>query len=288
MQKWILGFPFEWLGNMLRSLSLGTEVGNVIAIVIYVFISLSPVIIRLVFIKKKHLQAEDMLLPVLSVLLFGTIYLMINPTMIPVIFGDVGTLMNASIFGACIYSVIVGYFLICMIRKLVKLQLQEFKKCLAPLMWFMNIMYVCIILGEILPQYVEALGLLKAIDRFSVFNVSVISLIYLMEIVPYVLNVFVLFALFGLFRELGADEHSDGALNAAGRLSRISFFTLIITILGSVTVNIVWLMAAPGINSVKTTVIIPVEQIVFLVVTLLMSMYIGKNKKLKEDNDSFI
>ena len=84
------------------------------------------------------------------------------------------------------------------------------------------------------------------------------------------------------------DKHSEGTVNAAGRLSRISLVTLGITIISSIIVNILKLLVASGINHVKTTVSIPVEQIIFLMVALLIARYIGENKKLKEDNDMFI
>jgi len=288
MENIILGFPFEQIGGILRNLSLSGSVGNVIAIIIYILLSLSPVIIRLLFIKKKRLHAEDVLLMVLSGLLFGTFYLMINPMMLREIFGEIGTVMNGSIFGACIYSVLVGYFLLGMLRRLVKAEAGEFKKCVTPVMWLMNIMYVYVIAGQIFVQYLDTIKQLKSMNMDSIMNVCVISVTYIAEALPYVFSIFVVCALLRLFGELGVDKHSEGAVNAAGRLSRISLVTLGITIISSIIVNILKLLAAAGINHVKTTVSIPVEQIIFLMVALLIARYICENKKLKEDNDMFI
>lgn len=288
MEERILGFPFEQIGDMLRKLSLGSGVGNVIAIAVYVLLSLSPLIIRLLFVKKKRIRIEDVLLVVLSGLLFGTLYLMINPMMLEEIFGEVGMIMNGSIFGACIYSVLVGYFLIGMLRRLVKAEIGDFKRCAAPVMWLMNVMYVYVIVGQIFVQYLDTLKQLRSMDMDSVVNVGVISVTYIAETLPYVFSIFVVCALLKLFGELGLDKYSEGTVNAAGRLSGISSVTLGITIVSSVLVNILQFVAASGLNSVKTSVSIPVEQIIFLTVALLMARYIGENKKLKEDNDMFI
>lgn len=288
MTEWILGFPFEQLGLVLRKLSLSGSAGNVLAIIIYVLLSLSPIIVRAFFIKKKQLCVEDTLLVVLGGLLFGTLYLMINPTMMQVVFGDIGTAMNGSVFGACIYSVLVGYFLLCMLRRLVKAGAGEFKKYAAPVMWFMNIMYVYIIVGEIFGEYINSLKQLKSMEMDSALNIGVMSVRYVVDALPYVFSIFVVFALLKLLGVLRIDGHSDNTIKAAGRLSRVSSVTLVITIISSVFVNIFQLVAASGLNTVKTTVSIPVEQIIFLMAVLLIARYIGENKKLKEDNDMFI
>lgn len=72
----LLSFPFAGLGNVLRSLSLGSEIGNIAACVFYALISVIPLVW---FWKKTNHKGRAWILPCMSLWLFYVIYNMVNP-----------------------------------------------------------------------------------------------------------------------------------------------------------------------------------------------------------------
>ncbi|MCL2782670.1 MAG: hypothetical protein FWD80_01645, partial [Propionibacteriaceae bacterium] len=71
--------PFEQIGDGLRALSLTGPFGNVIATIVYAVISLIPLACVVVMAKRRRFAAEDVLLALVSPLLFWVLYVMINP-----------------------------------------------------------------------------------------------------------------------------------------------------------------------------------------------------------------
>ena len=75
-----LSFPWEQLGNMLRELSLSGGAGNVTAWILYILLGLCPVFLLLWLIVKGKGRRADLLLPLLSVILFVGLWFLINPS----------------------------------------------------------------------------------------------------------------------------------------------------------------------------------------------------------------
>lgn len=76
-------FPLEQIGIGLRWMSLQGGLKNTIAIVIYIALCLTPLMFFILNLRKKKINAEDILMPVLSLVLFYVIYMMINPGLLP-------------------------------------------------------------------------------------------------------------------------------------------------------------------------------------------------------------
>ncbi len=74
-----MAFPFEQIGLILRRLSLSGTAGNIAAVLIYATFCLTPVFILFLRRKKRGFFTEDLLLALLSAVLFVVLYYMINP-----------------------------------------------------------------------------------------------------------------------------------------------------------------------------------------------------------------
>ena len=109
----LAAFPLEQIAVGLRYLSLSGAAGNVIAIVLYVLISLIP----LVFLLRKKRQPEDCFLVLLSLHLFFALYCMINPGLIvKKMTLSLGTEFEKALLGLMFYSFLLGYLVIRMVR----------------------------------------------------------------------------------------------------------------------------------------------------------------------------
>lgn len=84
-QAGLLSLPFAQIGAGLRALSLSGAIGNSIAVVLYLLLSLVPVGILVWRSRCRRLVPEDSLLVGLSLFLFVMFYVMINPGEIPLL-----------------------------------------------------------------------------------------------------------------------------------------------------------------------------------------------------------
>ena len=104
----LIAFPFEQIGAGLRVLSLSGAVGNVVAIILYMLLGLIPAGIWGFLHWRKKSESLDIMLLVISALLFVTLYYMINPGLLST--GVPGT--GKWSLGSTFYSVLLGYLLI--------------------------------------------------------------------------------------------------------------------------------------------------------------------------------
>ena len=99
-------FPLEQIGLFFRTLSLSGKIGNIIALILYTLLCLSPVLIYFYLRLKKRNVCIDNWLFVLSAAMFVVVYLMINPGCFP----NMNMGGNIVICGA-FYSMIVTYLI---------------------------------------------------------------------------------------------------------------------------------------------------------------------------------
>lgn len=118
----LIAFPFEQIGAGLRVLSLSGAVGNVVAIILYMLLGLIPAGIWGFLHWRKKSEPLDIMLLVISALLFVTLYYMINPGLLST--GVPGT--GKWSLGSTFYSVLLGYLLI---RILLHYKMQERRNC---------------------------------------------------------------------------------------------------------------------------------------------------------------
>ncbi|MBR2045670.1 MAG: hypothetical protein IJ958_06000, partial [Agathobacter sp.] len=103
----ILNFPLEQIGWGLRQLSLSGGVGNVVAILLFLFVGVLPCGVFLLLKKKGKALFIDWMLVGLSVVLLLVLYYMINPGLLPV--SIIGSKM---LLGSAFYSVLIGYLVL--------------------------------------------------------------------------------------------------------------------------------------------------------------------------------
>ena len=287
-------FPFEQLGLGLRALSLLGGAGNAAALVLYGAVCLFPAGALLLIRCRRALCPEDALLPVLSAALFPVLYWMINPGLLGQFYGSAeGQPVAKAVLGIIVYSVLLGYVLLRMLRRFFAADLPGMQKCLAALLCALSALFVCAAFGTCFGELVDSIAALRESNTGSSqgllrLSYAFLVLRYIVDALPYVLDVLVAHAALTLLREQAHARYSEAAVAAAGRLSRLCGCALAVSVLTNVAFNLLQLVFFRRLLSINAVAELPLLSAAFVLCVLLLSQYIRENKCLKDENDSFI
>lgn len=289
----LIAFPFEQIGILLRIISLSGRMGNIISIVLYIAICIIPVFVLLFLKKKRKLYKEDALFAVLSAVLFVVIYLMINPGLLNSHLGSLaGQSFGKTLLGGMVYSLLVGYVLLRILRQIFAADTYRLQKHLFVLLYIINALLVLVVFGGQFGIMLDSFETLRAGNIGNEHNLGMsyffIVLEYLVTVLPYILVILIVFYGQDLLKELSADRYSEATVTAAEKLSRICGSSLIITVLSNIGFNLLQLVFIENLFVVNGSVQIPLLSITFVLAAFLLAQYIKENKQLKDDNDMFI
>lgn len=291
----LMAFPFEALGYGLRQLSLSGIIGNIAAIILYMTFSLIPAVVLLWIYVKKKFQPEDVLLAVLSILLFVVMYLMINPRLMTTFFGmAVGssTEFGKAFLGGMVYSVLTGYAVLKVLRLFFGAERRKLQSYLYVLLGALNMLLVYMICGGCYGSFLEAIEQVKKGNTGTEAGLGMtyffLFLQMLINALPYILDIFIVLALQKLLEQLALGSFTEEAVNAADKLSRVCGFSLLITTLSSVGFNLLQLLMSRDLRVINGTVQIPLLSIILVLAALLAAQLVKESKELKDDNDMFI
>lgn len=282
-------FPFRQIGLVLRALSVSGWLGNGISIALYVLFCLTPIGL---LIRKKQRHWEDALLVLLSMVLFPVMYLMENPQMQALWLGQVYQLMGGELVCMVVWSVIIGYALLMVMRKCATAR-QSHLIDLAPRLMFV---YCAVLVFQVFGNGLDSLlanldafrqannGTLSGLELTCVFLVAQ----YLVDSLPDVLFCGVLLKACGILELLQTEGYTGDLIAAADNLSRRCGMMLIMVVLSNVFFNLIQLLYIRELHNARTVVRMPLDILVLVVGMLLIARFIRSHKKLKDENDSFI
>lgn len=279
----IMAFPFDQIGAVLRFLSLSGFAGNITSVVFYIVICLLPCLLFLR--KSKKYYFEDCLIILKSAVLFIVIYLMINPSYIPLAKGLAETLpVTKAILGGTVYSIILGYFVLRALRLFNKSDTKKLISYVSILLYVLNIMFVAIIC---ISYFGGCVGAIKAMQQNNsanqqlyAINFIFIVLKFIIESLPYTFNIAITFAAIKLLQNLNTHN--------AEKVSEICCYSLIAVTLSNIFINIAQLLFAQNLFNVNAVVQFPLFSVIFVLACLLFAKIIKENTALKAENDSFI
>lgn len=279
-------FPLEQVGYGLRSLSLSGNIGNMIAIILYVAISLIP----LVFVIRKKRHWEDVLLGILSLMLFLSLYSMINPGWFSTHMAlPLGEKAEKALLGTMCYSLLAGYIILRLIRSFYAADRPALIRYLHIILYALSMILVYSVFSEHFSGLINAFEALrdgnKGNEHLLGTSYVFLTLRYLTDSIPYFLDVIIIFSIQQL---LHAEPNSEDSVNAAERLSQLCGKSLIIMILSTAAYHLSQLLFLKQIYQSSVTVELPLFSLLFVLTVLLVTQYIRENKVLKEDNDLFI
>lgn len=289
----VMAFPFEQIGLGLRALSLSGDTGNIISIVLYTTLCLIPVGILYSLKRVRRLYPEDALLAVLSIVLFAVVYMMINPGLLGPYFGDAtGQSVTKAVLGGMVYSVLIGYAVLRILRLFFHADTGRLQKYLEILLCALNALFVYLAFGAYFSSLMDSFDALRSgnTGNEQSLGMSYLFLVlqYVVNALPYILNVLVVFAALELLDELSADRYSEAAVNASEKLSRLCGMALAVIVISNIGFNLLQLVFIKMLAVMNGSVQIPLISVAFTLAVLLLAQYIKENKQLKDDNDMFI
>lgn len=285
----IMAFPFEQIGTGLRALSLSGALGNVISIIVYIAVCLSPLLLLLAP-KHRRIQAADALLIPLCAGLFYVIYHMINPGLLAENLPNMDFLINKALLGAIIYSILLAYAVIRLLKMFFMSSAGKSYQHLTALLFLFNVIFVYLVFGAGVSELIESFKALPSVNAGSELALNYVfsAFKFIVGYLPYALNIMVVFEGIKLVRELNADRFSEEAVARARRLSKFCAAALTATVLLNAAFNILQYLFAGMLYDINGFVYFPLFSIAFVLLALLLSRLIAENKALKEDNDSII
>jgi len=283
----IMSFPFEQIGWGLRQLSLSGTAGNIVAIIIYVCFCLIPCFIYLVLIKKKKAYKLDLFLPIISILLFGLIYYMINPGLLQLTLLEMGKAALCCTFD----SVVIGYLVLRVMKIFMVAGADKLKKGIRIFLWCLIVVFVLLIGYELVVElptrwkdYEENyLGWFNSAPSYII-----IVLRSVVTVIPFALDILVIFNGVKVLDKLLTDAYSDEVVLLSERLLEFCVQILNITVVLNIVFNLVQILCHPYLYKIHIDLVIPFISVGFILGVILLVRYIGENKKLKQDNDLFI
>ncbi len=348
-------FPFVQIGGLLRTLSLagaagsgtisGAGVGstaagaagglgaggalagsltNGLALALYAGLCLIPVFILGWILLSGRFQPEDSLLGLLSLGLFFTLYLCINPGRLVHFFSFLSAgfaseetlLFCEAVCGGVVWSLLAGYLTLRALRLFYNGEQAALWGYLEKLLVLLAAFFVLMAFGACLG---DTLGLVKAVREGNSVEKDLIAggnlpgssglqagdsggtgadslavtqfflwFRYLTEALPWLLDVVTVFLILRLLESRRREPYSEESLAIAGKLCRFCVFSLGTCVLSSLLYQVLQLLAGKLLYDAAFTISIPIFSAGFVLAVLLITRLLEENHQLKTDNDLFI
>jgi hypothetical protein len=306
----LLYIPFDWIGNVLRWLSLGSSIGNVIALICYITLSTTPIIYLLAIRRKAGFQKVDILLSVLSLYLFLMLYEFINQGLmlnhVPQMMNDASALPVVKLALAIIfYSLFLGYLMIRMLATLAKDNIDDRMQFLCQglqkILLAVSIFYIFFI------GYFVTFQLLSNLNNYAV-KTSPIStypiqialpnsvaldqlmafLTYLLQCLPIVYSILILLKGNILLKIMTSHHMEEDEFIAAAQLSNISKKAVYVTVFSNLTLNLIQLLLSKHLSDTSFHLEIVFSPLIIAFAAMILSGYFKETKELHEDNEMII
>lgn len=290
----ILTFPLEQIGWCLRQLSLSGVVGNVFAIIIYLFIGVIPCGVFFILKKKGVVCKVDYMLLLLSVLLLVVLYYMINPGLLAVSMLGSGKVLLAGTF----YSVVVGYLVLRVITKKENADLDSLQKALRLVLILVMILFAWAVFAEgavNLPAAMQKVQAGNSVSSDFFFDAPDLTMTYVFLVLQSVVNALpnalsaigVFFCIKAL-DELLKNSYSEKAVVLVKQTAVFCKRSLMIVVVTGMVFNLAQMWFSSQLHQMNIFVSIPVFAILFMLTIHVMARYIEENHRLQEDNSLFI
>ena len=236
----VLSLPFVLLGKGLRALSLSSSIGNVIAIAIYVIISLCPLLLKV----RNKWTKKDILIPISVAVMFYVLYYMINPGSRPFILqNEVGDLAMAG----AVCSVLLCWLILNLMESFQNAGTENIYDALR---FFLVLCIVEFAVG-IAASFADSLSTIQQIKAANtapglnltptfifVFSAAIVTAL------EYGLDIWLLHLAGSMLKELRAEAYSEESYNASKVLSMWCSRSLVILTISTTALNVAQLLFA--------------------------------------------
>ncbi|MGN0979844.1 MAG: hypothetical protein ACI4PT_05880 [Candidatus Avoscillospira sp.] len=283
----LMAFPLEQIGLLLRRLSLSGAAGNGAAIGLYVLLCLLPVLCLLLVRRRRKLLPEDAIVGLLCPVLFGTLYLMVNPGQLGTWLGAPGELLGKALLGGAVWAMVCAYAVLRLLRLFFRADGPRLRTCANILLWVLALLLTYGAFGAAFGSFLDSVESARAANTGGGLGLTYgfLGLQWLVDALPYVLDLWVVFAALDV---TAAERYSEAMTEAADRLAKWCCRTLTWTVLTNCGFNLLQLLFARYLRVVNGVVLLPVYSIAFTLAALLLARLLKENRELKADNDLFV
>ncbi len=280
-----LCLPFTWVAEGLRKLSLSGSLGNGVAIALLVVLGLLP----LAFKWKKSWGPEDVLLVFTSIAIWYTLYVLINPYILPdILMGVVGETL---LCGSC-YSLFLSWAVLRLLRFTRTMTGENFMKALRIFLYLCAATQVFLIASRT-SGLVTSWKLLESGNTMPGQNLlpSYLFLLggFLVSVLEYGLNGWLLLLGARLMKDLSQDPYGEAACRKAESLCAWCRRTLAVVLLSQTALNVAAVIFASRIYYlVGVGFRLPVSSMALVFALLVLASLLRKGQQLQDDNRLFI
>lgn len=280
-----LCLPFTWTAEGLRKLSLSGGLGNAVAIALLVVAGLLPLVLKW----KKSWGLEDALLIFTSIAIWYTLYVLINPYVLPdILQGTTGELL---LCGSC-YSLFLSWAVLRLLRSTRSMTGENFIQALEIFLYLCAASQLFLIVSH-------ASGLDNAWNRLESGNTmpgqnllpSYLFLLggFLVSVLEYGLNGWLLLLGARLMKDLSQDPYGEAACRKAESLYAWCRRTLAVVLLSQAALNVAAVIFASRIYYlVGVGFRLPVSSMALVFALLVLASLLRKGQQLQDDNRLFI
>ncbi len=287
----VMAFPFEQIAAGLRALSLSGSGGNAAAIVIYVLVCLLPTAAVLIC-KRGKLRGEDLLILVLSAVMFAAVYYMINPGLLMGnLVAEAAGVVKAILGGIC-WSVVVSWIVLKLLHRSENADRVGVQRYLRICLVIMAFFFTALAFGGGVSGAVAAFEKLHEGNTGDMVPLGTSHIFIVLQAVvaavPYALDALVAVKGAELLGAMSADRYSAESVDCSAKLACFAVMSLKLTVILSLMFNLLQLVFFKQLLVIDVTVALPLGSIAFMLAVVLLSRLISENKSLKDDNDLFI
>lgn len=289
----IITFPFVPISEGLRHLSLSGSLGNAVALILYTLFCLIPTIIATIRYRQKKAYIGDLLLIVTSILLFVSLYLLINPGYMSRLVTPIGSLREqAMLLTSIIYLTIIGYMVLRLIKLFMSSPTSKLLKYLSLTFSVIAIGLVLIIFASLPGEVMSTMAEIRSTNTMLGISFTMTDFILVLKAItsaiPLVLELWILFKAINLVESLSVDQYSTDVVMASKAIEKACSTAIIITTISAIVFNLIQLMMLKQLLSSNVQLEIPLTSIVMLLVVMLFARYFADSHTLKEEIDMFI
>lgn len=282
---YIMYYPFELVGKIIRSLSLSSSIGNIVSWIIYISICMIPTVIYFYRYKKGIGKSIDFVLIALSMYLFYMMYKFINPVNLYLLMpselnGDVEFLKATKLsISMMFYIILISYLVLISMNYLSQGEKDT------------NLKGLQIVLALLLVAYLVAIFYFGLFDIFK--NIGrdgfVFYLIkYVLLLAPNIMSMVVVFTGIDLVNTFSENQYGETVVGHIGKIYQYSKFTVYLSILSSLLANGMQIFLFPVMHNIELFLNVPFIPLIVAFVGIILCRYFKENNDLFEDNNSII
>lgn len=290
----LLAFPWAQIGMMLRGLSVSGAAGNVLAWILYILVSLIPAAVWMGIRCGKRERKADLFLPVFSLLLFGLLYLAVNPAYLFRLTGASAAQTTSSVLlASCALAVDSMLILYLVVRLLRSWRTMESRKLIRNLRYFFYLfgfVMVILVFAGGPADFMSALQKVQegntddvgAVTRFLVAMKTLAA--WLPDAAQLLLSVLAVC----LLNAMEEDIYGEKTVRTAELLAGVCGISLIVNLSFLVCCNVLNLILQSGSSDSSFMAGIPLGYIGFSLILILIARSLSSGRDLKKDYDLFI